>query len=63
MMSFRIIRTRGIYKEGLACRTSLSNILRAASELREWKSGLTLLFTDESSGTVTGEICEWRLAG
>ena len=62
LMAFGIIRTRGIYEKGLACRTSLPKIWLAASELREWKSGLTLMFAEESS-PVTGEICERRLAG
>ena len=61
MMAFRIIRTIGIYKKGLACRTCLPKIWPLASELREWKSGLTSVFTNESS-PVTGEICEWKLA-
>ena len=55
MMAIRIIRTRGSYKKGLACRTSLLKNLPAASEVREWKSGLTLVFADESA-PVTGEI-------
>ena len=54
---FRIIRTKGSHKESLACRTSLLKIFPAASELHEWKAGLTKLAFADENPPMTGEIC------
>ena len=78
MMAFRIIRTRGSYKQGLTCGTSLLKILLVASKLCEWKSGQLAFYIIRTRGSYkqgltcgtsllkilleASELCEWKSA-